>query len=138
MPNDEGLITVTYYPFNPITAKRIIHAPSLPEYPITDLQGIAYVINLRGMTQEEKKAQITNVIHSESILNPFLIHSEPILNPFLIHSRSNMDHHYPSHVIIQKHLFLGILSVHVHYALAQVSNAVNILRRIFCYILILI
>jgi hypothetical protein len=126
LPNDEGLITVTYYPFNPITAKRIIHAPSLPEYPITDLQGIAYVIDLRGMTQEEKKAQIANVIHSESILNPFLIHS-----------RSNMDHHYPSHVIIQKHLFLEILSVHVHYALAQVSNAVNILRRIFCYILIL-
>jgi hypothetical protein len=56
---------------NPLSVHEVIFTHSLPDYPKTHPNGIAYVVNLQGMTPEEKKSQFSNVIYSESIPNPF-------------------------------------------------------------------
>ena len=41
---------------NPLSINKVIFIHSLPDYPKTYLKGITYIINLQGITLEEKKS----------------------------------------------------------------------------------
>ena len=52
-----------------ITAKDLIHSLELPSYPNTDRQGVGYIINATGKTQEKIKEEIDTVQWSRSLDN---------------------------------------------------------------------
>jgi hypothetical protein len=54
--------------------ERIIYAPSIPDYPETSENGVAYIVNLTGVSEESQKDHKNMVMHFEYIINTFLIY----------------------------------------------------------------
>ncbi len=54
--------------------ERVIYAPSVPDYPETSENGVAYIVNLEGVSEESRKDHKNMVMHFEYIVNTFLIY----------------------------------------------------------------
>jgi hypothetical protein len=54
--------------------ERVIYAPSVPDYPETLENGVAYIVNLEGVSEESRKDHKNMVMYFEYIVNTFLIY----------------------------------------------------------------
>lgn len=73
-PTLDTSIDISGNPKHPLLVKEVKYAFTLPDYPETHQDGIAYVVDIRGMPLEERQSHTTIVMYSEYILNALLIY----------------------------------------------------------------